>query len=655
MAAAPSQAQPAKDISVELEAYAQDSTIVLTWSLEDQPDQHVLFRSSGGSNFQQLAQLTGADTTYKDDNVMAGRPYEYYLLRVKGQRGTATGYVATGLDLMPVEQLGGMILAIDSTSFAVLTDRIERTRQLLWADGWQVRLLLVGRNETPEAIRGRIRSIYEEDNFDAQALWLMGQVPVPYAGGYQVAPDGHSDHNGAWPADVYYGALDINWTDASVNNDSTRTANRNVPNDGRFDQTQLTQTPQLMVGRTSFHEMPAFNDSSELLLARYLDRDHTFRRGIWKPRALGIVEDNFANMPEGFSQMAWRGFTALLGKERVREADYFAFLRDSGALFSYGCGAGSFTRASGIANSSDFADTTVNGAFTFLFGSYFGDWNTRNNFLRAPLASEAPVLTNAWSGRPNWYIHPMATGQPIGRCLQISQSNGLNQNTARYQPAGSFPAGVHVALMGDPGLRMHYYQAPRNLDLTFVRFPGEPERDSNLIRLSWNRSPDTMVQAYVVYRQDTAEGVFERLHEGFRNDSFFVDSNPWTDRANVYMVRPMALQPTGSGLIPFVSTGVLDTIGAATTQPVAVAEAGGQRVQQVKVYPNPVVNDLQLRVSSPIRAICILDAGGREVYRNLHPPQRTSWRMKRPDVPPGVYHIVVHTEGFMHVRQLLFR
>ena len=53
---------------------------------------------------------------------------------------------------------------------------------------------------------------------DLESVFLLGHVPVPYSG--QINPDGHSNHVGAWAADVYYGELDGNWTDVTVNNTS---------------------------------------------------------------------------------------------------------------------------------------------------------------------------------------------------------------------------------------------------------------------------------------------------------------------------------------------------------------------------------------------------------------------------------------------------
>ena len=59
--------------------------------------------------------------------------------------------------------------------------------------------------------------------------------------------------------------------------------------------------------------------------------------------------------------------------------------------------------------------TTVSmgGVFNMAFGSYFGDWDNKNNFLRAHLAS-GQGLTNVWAAIPNWYFHHMGMGDPIG-------------------------------------------------------------------------------------------------------------------------------------------------------------------------------------------------------------------------------------------------
>ncbi len=84
---------------------------------------------------------------------------------------------------------------------------------------------------------------------------LFGNIPVPYSG--NINPDGHDDHKGAWPTDYYYGEFDAGaWTDNLVNNDTaSRVANRNIPGDGKFDQSQTPTPPELVVSRVDFSNL----------------------------------------------------------------------------------------------------------------------------------------------------------------------------------------------------------------------------------------------------------------------------------------------------------------------------------------------------------------------------------------------------------------
>ena len=66
--------------------------------------------------------------------------------------------------------------------------------------------------------------------------------------------------------------------------------------------------------------------------------------------------------------------------------------------------------------------------------------------LRASLAN-GKGLTCCWSGRPHWYFHGMALGETIGETLLYTQNRPSLTTSSNQQ--------VHIALMGDPTLRMH--------------------------------------------------------------------------------------------------------------------------------------------------------------------------------------------------------
>src|SRR5690606_37852616 len=127
----------------------------------------------------------------------------------------------------------------------------------------------------------------------------------------------------------------------------------------------------------------------------------------------GLVDDNFTGYGDAFSQNAWRGFGPLVHPDNVQSEDYFTTLSNQSRLWSYACGGGWFTGANGVGDTPDFLTHQVQTVFTILFGSYFGDWNNSNNFMRAPLAS-GTTLTNFWAGYPNWYVQHMGLGETIG-------------------------------------------------------------------------------------------------------------------------------------------------------------------------------------------------------------------------------------------------
>ncbi|MEZ5031590.1 MAG: hypothetical protein R2787_09330 [Saprospiraceae bacterium] len=115
------------------------------------------------------------------------------------------------------------------------------------------------------------------------------------------------------------------------------------------------------------------------------------------------------------------------------------------------------------------ASDSLQTVFTMLFGSYFGDWDYPNNFLRAAIASGS-TLVSTWGNRPNWIFHHMALGEHTGYAAQVTMNN-----SSLYW-AGYSRRFVHIGLMGDPTLRMHILPPVSNLTLT---------RDGMQVHLDW--------------------------------------------------------------------------------------------------------------------------------------------------------------------------
>jgi hypothetical protein len=190
--------------------------------------------------------------------------------------------------------------------------------------------------------------------------------------------------------------------------------------------------------------------------------------------------------------------------------------------------------------------------FTMLFGSYFGDWDSQDNFLRASLATPSYTLTSAWVGRPWWQFHHMALGETIGFSTRLSQNN-----SATY-PGGNRTRGVHVALMGDPTLRLHPVTPPGDL-LVMTNV-------SSGVDLRWSASSEAVL-GYHVYRSASATGPFTRLTSTLLQGTNYSDN---VAGSSVYMVRAVKLESCGSGTYYNASQGIFQTLNgsiAALTAP----------------------------------------------------------------------------------------
>ncbi|MDL2717770.1 MAG: fibronectin type III domain-containing protein [Acidobacteriota bacterium] len=532
-------AQATSDYAVQVTAAAQSAPprITLSWPAFAGATQHTVYRKAWGAAAwgASVATLAGSATGYVDNGVTIGTKYEYQVARAASVSGT--GYLATGIEIPLVEDRGKVILVVDATYAPALASELSRLQADLAGDGWTVLRHDVARNATVPSVKALVKADVDADPTRVNSVFLFGHVPVPYSG--SLAPDGHGDHVGAWPADLYYGEMDGTWTDTQTLTGTGRGSN--VPGDGKFDQSYAPGgTIELGVGRVDLADMPAFAPKTESdLLRQYLNKDHGFRIKAWTLPARGLIDDNFGAFGgEAFASTGWRAFSAFFGPANVFALDWFGTLATDGYLWAYGCGGGNYQGAGGVGSTSNFAATDTKTAFTFLFGSYFGDWDVSNDFLRAPLATTTYGLTCAWAGRPAWYVHHMAMGETIGYAARLTQNNS---GTYFY----GYGPSVHIALMGDPTLRMHVV-APA-ASVTAAGGAGSAT-------ISWTASPDT-VAGYHVYRGAGAAGPFTRVTPALVAGTSFVDSGV-SGGSYAYLVRAVRLETSASGSYWNASTGV---------------------------------------------------------------------------------------------------
>jgi hypothetical protein len=637
-------AQSPSDYAVQVSAAVQADppAVTLSWPAEGQASGFTVYRKARDDATwgPVVASLPGQAAGYTDKNVMMGKTYEYCIVKTaSGYYGY--GYLFAGIEAPLVESRGKVVLVVDSTFSSSLAMELARLQQDLVGDGWVVlrhdvpRMAVDPTNNSPDvgsarsnelaAVKALIRADYAADPTNVNTVFLFGHVPVPYS--ESIVPDEHPQHEGAWPADVYYGDMNGIWTDSRVTDtNGVDPRNWNVPGDGKFDQTSQNDTMTnvtLCVGRVDLANLPAFPQGECELLRGYLEKDHNFRSKVFTVEGRGLIDDQFGvyNGAEPFAVAGWRDFSAFFGASNIIAGDWLRTLTSQGCLWGYGCGPGSddYTTSFGVASTWALATNDTQVVFTMLFGSYFGDWDSSNNLMRAQLATASYTLTCAWSGRPNWQFHHMALGETIGFSTRLTQNNGT-----LYDP-GMFPECFHIALMGDPTLRMHAVAPPSGLTVASNSAGG--------IDLRWNPSTDP-VAGYCVYQAPTIAGPFANLAGGLIAGTActvpVLSSN-----VRVYMVRAVKLEVSASGSYFNASEGVFGSLADNQGSPrLAIAPAGGGGFAITgdevlgRIYAIQCVDDLSLTnwqtlgiATNTPAGFQFIDAAAppRRFYRSVYP------------------------------------
>ena len=370
------------------------------------------------------------------------------------------------------------------------------------------------------------------------------------------------------------------------------------------------------------------------MLRRYLNKDHAYRTGEIKAVHRAVIDDNFGGFGgEAFAASAWKSFAPLVSPDSIFAGDYFTSTRSQSYIWSYGCGGGSFTSASGIGNTANFAADSLQSIFTCLFGSYFGDWDRQDNFLRAPLA-QGLTLTNAWSGRPHWQFHHMGLGETIGYSMLLEANSG----PYAHNYANGY---VHIGFMGDPTLRLDIIQPPKNLQLT--------ENDRK-VDLSWTASADNVL-GYHVYRKKRFEDLYERMTTDLVTTTSYSDT-PDSAREYYYCVRAVRLEEGYSGSYYNASTGSSASI---TTLYTAIPDVASSF--DINIYPNPNQGNftLEIRGRSDRMDISLYSVDGRLVEQRaaLKINGFTRIYFENKDLKPGMYLLRLSSVSGIETRKVM--
>lgn len=598
----PAQAQVTRDFAIDLKADVSPAVphITLSWSLRQNANitaQSMYRRLKGAVNWgSPIATLSTTDTTWADTTAMPGVEYEYWMSRsyTSISPNTALGYITAGYNLPMVENRGVTLLVVDDTMAVPLAHEIEQLKRDLAADGWRVQVISASRRDSLTDVtavadtKELIKAAYDADPTNVKQVYIIGHVPVPYAGSQ--APDGHGNHSGAWSADNFYGDMNGTWTDSTITNTSSTEARiHNIPGDGKLDQSNIPSPLELAVGRVDLRNMqraPATNVTETTLLRRYLKKAHDFKTKQGAYAAVQrrvLIRDGFGAFgSESFMRTGWAwGFTGVgrppeVTFDEAPSGNWWTHAATNTYLMANGNGGGSYETCGSVGATADFGRRPFKAAFVSLFGSYFGDWDVTNNFMKAPLAGNATGdglgLTCFWAGRPTFFMHHMATGETVGYSIRLSMNSQNGTISSPIYTPINFPGGgTHLGLMGDPSLRMHVVEPPRHLAGTST---------SGSVNLSWAASAESSLLGYHVYRAATADGPFTRLTTSPLVSPAYADATGTAGNAYTYMVRTLKMESSPGGTYENLSLGEMVTLTVNASATGAPANPSGLAVVQ---------------------------------------------------------------------------
>lgn len=678
----PLAAQNTKDYAMQLECEVIDGatpSIKIKWAKNDLALSYRIFRTNIVTTVTDeiATNLDSSKTEFIDNTVQKGALYLYevrgkseitttYNGKSQALNFSSTGYLTTGIDVSPITTFGKVLILVDETMKTTLADELATLMEDLATEGWRPTMKFVPRGETFDKglvrfVKDTVVKFYEDNTDNFRTLFLIGRVPVPYSG--NLNPDAHPDHQGAWPADVFYGVMnEIEFSDVNVDtrknkSQPSRTENVNIPGDGKFDVSQNNIDPVIEVGRVDFFKLsktfPAITEAE--LLRNYLKKAHKYRTGEFNPKKQALIADNFgiiSEKSEAFASAGWRNFPMLVGNKNVKAGNWFNELTTDSYLAAYGCGGGSYNSVGGIGVSADFAAKPSKAVFTMIFGSYFGDWDSDENLLRSNLAT-GDVLTTCWSGRPQWYWDNFAFGFNMGYEAKKAQINSTSYNYVllniyngqNYGPDGAASTfatrNVHISLLGDPTLRLNDFNTiPKayNLQLSKVQ--------EGQVKLTWEVQGAKMAQGFDVYRSRNDKNDFVKINKAPIKDYTFTDPQVNHNGNVYYMVCNRDTVTLPSGRINMLSRGTTNFITLNSTSVESDFTQSG-----MEVTPNPATTNTSFKLNlqeADLVDIKVIDASGRllkQIYNGSLESGKHSfnWDFENEGRKPaqGVYFITV--------------
>ncbi len=495
-------------------------------------------------------------TSWTDSTVAAGEIYEY-LIEPAFQHNHSSYWnrmVVASTGARTKDPDGILAVVVDETLRTRIQPALEASIRNWVEDGWRPVVIEAPRHDddaphtvnTPKvlALKQKLKDLNNRSGGKLQSIVLVGHVVIPYSG--RVNPDGHFFR--PWEVDFYYGDIvgDEKWTDREV--DSEAVQGRRIAGDGIWDPFRFPTPLEVPVGRIDFANLPAFRESETELLEEYLRKSIEYRSGsmTFPLKTAGFSSFPHKSLTDTTYLSLTRNAGPIVGDSLDSIFEFNFFKKPEPYLFGVQLGAGNYDvisngNPSHVIRSTDFARNRDlhRTAFMILDGSYFGNWNTRNNFLRSALCVENGGLASIWGRHLMVRMHWLGAGITIGEALM----NNINSLDYTDGNAG-FSANIYIQLMGDPTL--HLFPDP---PLDTLQISGS--QGSRV--LQWQPADKPV---FLEYSTDGLDGQFKPLMDG-------PVATPPTQTSvslpsgSFIRARKVILKDTGSGKWTFLSHGII--------------------------------------------------------------------------------------------------
>ncbi|HHZ81578.1 MAG TPA: T9SS type A sorting domain-containing protein, partial [Flavobacteriales bacterium] len=178
----------------------------------------------------------------------------------------------------------------------------------------------------------------------------------------------------------------------------------------------------------------------------------------------------------------------------------------------------------------------------------------------------------------------------------IGFSSNLTQNNTNDYFGSNGSNLIHISLLGDPTVRMHYLLPPTDLILV---------NNNNVAELSWTASSDATI-GYNIYRMEQGASAYVKLNVSPVTTTSYTDLTVPNGGIFTYVVKAVALKTTASGSYYNQSLGIRDS-------EVFTLGTDESTKERVILYPNPNKDGLIHVTEINISSIEVFDHFGREV------------------------------------------